>query len=106
MKKLLICAVLLFAALSASPLPPSAVENMYQNCKEYMDRGVCRVQLDKKDYPNETIMTTCCGRIKTSSYLKIRNAGVTMCDLIKQVCTEDPNGDDCKAARSGWKQTR
>lgn len=65
--------------------------------------AVC-VALDRKDYPNSTILVAGVGRIQTDSYLKIRNAGDQMCAVVREVCTAEFNSDDCMAARALWRQ--
>ena len=44
------------------------------------------------------------GRIRTDAYLRIRNAGDNMCAVVREVCTADWAGDECKAARALWRQ--
>jgi hypothetical protein len=69
-----------------------------------MAQNVCRVALDRKDYPNGYVLVAGVGRINADSYLKIRNAGDQMCAVVRDVCTADFNGQDCKAARALWRQ--
>ena len=111
MKKHLIFASLAFMAAAALAADPR-VENMAGQCNAVMARGVCRVALDAKDYPNETILISEVGRIKTAAYLKIQNTGEKknadgswlMCTLVRDVCTASWDGDECKAARALWRQ--
>jgi hypothetical protein len=100
MKKLLIFLFLCPLLAFADP----RIDNMVRNCDAVMARGVCKVVLDRKAYPNSTVLVAGVGRIKTDSYLKIRNAGDQMCKVVREVCTADFDSDDCKAARALWRQ--
>lgn len=96
--------VLLLVMLSPAIALAGPTDNMVAHCESVMAQKVCRVQLDRKSYPNETVLVAGVGRIKTDSYLKIRNAGDQMCSVVRDVCTASFDGDDCKAARALWRQ--
>jgi hypothetical protein len=106
--------ILALAALSAIASASSPIDAMFQNCQEVMDRGVCRVALDVRDYPagGKTLISGI-GRVSNESIIKLRDTRTdkqpdgtfTMCALAKQVCTDDWNSDDCKVVRGSWKQT-
>ena len=96
---------LLFACvLSANAAADTRIDSMVTHCQSVMTRGVCRVQLDRSNIPNATMLVAGVGRIKTDSYLKIRNAGDQMCVVVRDVCNANFEGDDCKAARALWRQ--
>ena len=76
-----------------SVLADERVDNMTANCQVVMDRGVCRVQLDPKDYKSTTIAVAWVGKIQPLSYLKIRNAGDEMCKVVRTVCEAGFEGD-------------
>jgi hypothetical protein len=98
--KLIFLSLLSFGALAAD----QRIENMVRNCDAVMTQGVCKVALDRKNYPNSTILVAGVGRISTDSYIKIKNAGDQMCNVVREVCTASFDGDDCKAARALWRQ--
>jgi len=106
MKRLL---TLLLAPLLAHAGP---VDNMVAQCDAVMKQGACAVVLDPRDYPNATILIAGVGRISTASYLRIRapadarnpDGSFQMCVIVREVCTSDWTGDDCKAARALWRQ--
>lgn len=112
MKKTL--TILALAALSAIASASSPIDNMAANCQEVMDRGVCRVALDVRDYPagGKTLISGI-GRVSNEAIIKLRDTRTdkqpdgtfTMCALAKQVCMADWNSDDCKVVRGSWKQT-
>lgn len=95
---------LLFLLLPTLVLADVRIDNMVHHCDAVMAQGVCKVVLDKKDYPNSTILVAGVGRIQTDSYIKIKNAGDQMCTVVREVCTASFDGDDCKAARALWRQ--
>lgn len=99
MRYLAIAALIPFYALA-----DERIENMVRNCERVMAQNVCRVALDRKDYPNGYVLVAGVGRINADSYLKIRNAGDQMCNVVREVCTSDFDGQDCKAARALWRQ--
>lgn len=101
MKYFLTLALLPISAL-ASP-----IDNMVRNCEVVMAQDVCRVELDRRAFKNPTVLIVNSSgsvRISTDSYVRIRNSGAAMCEVVKTACTTDWNGDDCKAARALWKQ--
>ena len=100
MKYLVLALVLAANAANAD----SRIDSMVTQCQSVMTRGVCRVQLDRSNIPNATMLVAGVGRIKTDSYLKIRNAGDQMCVVVRDVCNANFEGDDCKAARALWRQ--
>jgi len=100
MKTLLILSLLSFNTLAAD----QRIDNMVRHCEAVMAQGVCKVVLDRKAYPNPTILVAGVGRISTDSYIKIKNAGDQMCNVVREVCTASFDGDDCKAARALWRQ--
>lgn len=102
MKNLLLFIVVLALAPFAAADP--RIENMVLQCEEVMSRKVCRVSLDRKDYPNGYVVVSGVGKINADSYLKIRNAGDQMCIVVREVCTASFDGQDCKAARALWRQ--
>jgi hypothetical protein len=103
---------LAFVSTLASADP--RIDNMVRNCESAMAQGVCRVVLDKKDYPNEYVLFATLGRVRTDAYLWIKGAGETknpdgsyvMCSRIKEACSASWDGSDdrCKAARFNWRQ--
>lgn len=97
---------LLLALALVAPLAgaDSRIDNMVRQCEEVMSRKVCRVSLDRKDYPNGYLVVSGVGRISADSYLKIRNAGDQMCIVVREVCTASFDGQDCRAARALWRQ--
>jgi hypothetical protein len=92
--------LLLFPVLALA----GPIDNMVSQCESVMERKVCRVALDRKDYPNGYVIVSGVGKINADSYLKIRNAGDQMCKVVREVCTASFDGDDCKAARALWRQ--
>lgn len=90
------------------------IENMVSYCEAVMKQGLCRVALDKKDYPNPTVAFATLGRVRTDAYLWIRGAGETknpdgtyvMCSRIREACTASWDGADdrCRTARFSWRQ--
>lgn len=95
------------AILALIPLAAQAdqrIDNMVRNCDRVMVQNVCRVALDRKDYPNGYVLVAGVGRINADSYLKIRNAGDQMCNVVREVCTAEFDGQDCRAARALWRQ--
>ena len=109
MKRTLI-ALLALVAFRAVARP---VDNMVAQCEAVMKQGACAVALDPRDYPNATILIAGVGRINTASYLRIRapadaknpDGTYRMCAVVREVCTADWTGDDCKAARALWRQS-
>lgn len=91
--------LLSLVALTATATP---VDNMVAHCEVVMQAGVCKVDLDTRQYTKPTIFIAGVGAISTASYLKIRNAGPEMCNVVREVCSSW-NSDDCKAARSLWR---
>lgn len=90
------------------------IDNMAANCNRVMDLGVCRVALDPRDYPNETIpiiLPSGVRRINTRVYLAIRALGFEkdaqgrwlMCQKVYEAC-EVWDSDACIAVRSLWRQ--
>lgn len=99
MKRLLILA--LIGTAHAGP-----VDNMVRNCEAVMTQNVCRVNLDRRDFKNPTVLIVNSGgpvRISTDSYVKIRNSGDQMCKVVREVCAAAFDGDDCRAARALWR---
>jgi hypothetical protein len=102
MKTLILFLALLSFGASAAD---SRVDTMVGNCTDVMVRDVCRVVLDRKNYPNPTMKFAGVPYlVSTDSYIKIRNAGDQMCSLVRQVCAANFDSADCKAARALWKQ--
>lgn len=111
MKKILL-ALALVAGLAHATDP--RVRRMHDNCIEVMDSGACRIALDPKDYPNETIPVILpSGRrdIKTKLYLAIRATGFQkdargrwlMCKKVLVDCA-NWDSDECIAVRTmGWR---
>lgn len=108
MKKL---ALVLLLPLLAHAGP---IDNMAANCKAVMDSGVCRVALDPKDYPNETIpiiLPSGVRRINKQVYLAVRATGFAkdangnwlMCQKVYEACSVWES-DACLAVRSLWRQ--
>lgn len=100
MKKLLILA--LIGSAHAGP-----IDNMARNCEAVMAQDVCRVELDRRSFKNPTVLIVNSSgpvRISTDSYVRIRNSGAGMCNLVRDVCTSEWDGDDCMAARALWSQ--
>ena len=100
-------------ALAAAAASAGPVNNMVAQCEAVMRQGACAVALDPRDYPNATILIAGVGRISTASYLRIRapadarnpDGTFRMCAIVREVCTADWTGDDCKAARALWRQS-
>lgn len=107
-------ALSLVLAFLCAPLlaADTRVDNMVAQCAVVMQADVCKVALDPRDYPNPTILFSGVGRVKTASYLRIRGAGTArdtdgsyrMCTMVREVCTSQWDGDDCRAARALWRQ--
>jgi hypothetical protein len=97
--------LILLAFLSCSvAVADQRIDNMSAHCERVMAQGVCKVKSDRSEYPSSTVLVAGVGRVKTDSYLKIRNAGDQMCNVVREVCTASFDGDDCKAARALWRQ--
>jgi hypothetical protein len=95
----------LLCAFSTFAHADTRIDAMVGNCQAVMDRGVCKVVLDRNSYPNKTMIVAGVPyRISTDSYIKIKNAGDQMCTVVREVCTANFDGDDCKAARALWRQ--
>jgi hypothetical protein len=106
--------LLILALVSTLATADPRIDNMVRNCESAMTKGLCRVALDKKDYPNEFVLYATLGRVRTDAYLWIKGPGETknpdgsyvMCSRIKEACEASWDGPDerCKAARWNWRQ--
>ena len=103
-------------AFACAPAIAGPVENMAAQCQAVMDSGVCRVALDPKDYPNDTIPIILGNhtvrRIDKRVYLAVRALGFQqnaqgrwlMCQKVYEACANFES-DACLAVRSLWRQT-
>ncbi len=108
--------LLLLAIIISMPslATDARVERMATNCVQAMNSGLCRIALDPKDYPNDTIpVIVPAGKrlISTRVYLALRATGFAkddqgrwlMCEKVYASC-EDWDSDECVAVRTmGWR---
>jgi hypothetical protein len=103
MKHIVLLAAFVAFNVVAAPLEATRIGNMVAQCALPMGQQACRVDLDKKQYSNPTVLIAGPGRVDTASYLRFKNAGPQMCNFIRQVCTQDGESVDCLTARKLWK---
>ena len=100
MKKLLLA----LAFLIASPVVAQVHHDViYERCVDEHKRGVCRALIDKKDYPpGAKRFIVGRGFVSFDAYVRIRNAGNSMCTVARGYCALEPKGDECFEAQLLW----
>lgn len=104
LKTVLISFVILFSSLNATA---SDIDTVVAECERQMQQTICTVQLDASQYdPTAKLVIPGVGRVSLASYIKLRSADKEMCNMAKKYCTEYPDGDECKIAKSFWNTSK
>jgi hypothetical protein len=93
------------AAVAEAPRPqtsPDAVDQVVARCEADLLKGVCRVQQGASTVsdPEQMVFVAGFGAIDAEAYRRLRDAGPSMCQWVREACRRDWSGTDCKAARA------
>jgi len=84
---------------------PAALQPLYDACMNAMLQSTCRVTGDRSAPPTEAaqiVFVAGVGAVDAQAYRALRASGDAMCSLMRDACTTDWNGPQCKTARSLW----
>jgi hypothetical protein len=79
-------------------------KELYENCVSAMVAGVCAATSGSSSakQASGTVLVAGVGRVDAKFYVKLREAGSSMCELITEPCTDDWEGSKCKTVRALW----
>ena len=92
-------------ASSPSGAAPAALQPLYDACMNSMLQSTCRVTQDRSAPPGEVaqiVFVAGVGPVDAQAYRALRASGDAMCSLMRDACTADWDGAQCKTARSLW----
>jgi len=92
-------------APTASAAAPAALAPIYDACMNAMLQSTCRVTQDRSAPPSQAaqiVFVAGVGPVDAEAYRALRASGDAMCSLMRDACTADWNGAQCKTARSLW----
>lgn len=102
-------ATVALAGCQRAPAPsataPAALQPLYDACMNAMLQSTCRVTQDRSAPPSQAaqiVFVAGVGPVDAQAYRALRASGDAMCSLMRDACTADWNGAQCKTARSLW----
>ena len=84
---------------------PATVQPLYEACVNAMLQSTCRVAQDRSAPPSagaELVFVAGVGPVDAQAYRALRASGDAMCSVMREACTADWNGPQCRTARSLW----
>jgi hypothetical protein len=84
---------------------PAAVQPLYDACVSAMLQSTCRVAQDRSAPPSagaDLVFVAGVGPVDAQAYRALRASGDAMCSVMREACTADWSGAQCRTARSLW----
>ena len=97
-------ALLLASCSRAGPDAKAQAQVLFDTCVNAMVSQTCRVMQSAGQTlvsPGTTVIFVAgIGAIDAALYTKLRDSGEGMCEHLRQVCTKDWSGEQCRTART------